>query len=177
MASIYKEGSTGAGNISSLDLLDNIKRLVDLERDKSRLSGDEFLFFLKRWWCSYYKRPYKDPLLDSYTFEELYFEYCDVNYQNAKDAKETTSKTEIPQEEWDWAAEEEAKELAEKQVSKEIEEDKVAIGEGDTIEDEEPTLSDDEWAEKYSPVKVNPDADDASMGGDIIANFENFKDG
>lgn len=31
--------------------------------------------WLKRWWCRYYKRPYKDPLLENYSLEELMLEY------------------------------------------------------------------------------------------------------
>ncbi len=33
---------------------------------------------LRRWWCYYYKRPYKDPLLDTYRWEELLVEFFEI---------------------------------------------------------------------------------------------------
>jgi hypothetical protein len=34
---------------------------------------------LRRWWCRHYGRPYKDPLLDSYRWQELLMEYYEVS--------------------------------------------------------------------------------------------------
>lgn len=31
--------------------------------------------FLMNWWCTYYNKPLKDPLLQQYTLEELAYEY------------------------------------------------------------------------------------------------------
>ena len=165
MASEYQKtnSSNNTGDIASLELLDNIKKLVKIEREKTRLNYDEFFFSLKRWWCSYYKRPYKDSLLESYTLEELYYEYCDVNYLDEK-TTEKTAPTEIPQEEWDWAEEEEAKEIRER-----AEKQNIITTENDTIVNE--SLSNDDWADKYA-TKINPSAIEADDGGDISANFE-----
>ena len=163
MASIYQKtnSSDSTGNIASLELLDNIKQLVKIEREKTKLNYDEFFFNLKRWWCRHYNRPYKDPMLESYTLEELYYEYCDVNYLDEKITEETT---ETSQEEWDWAEEEEAKEIRERS-----EKEDVIATENDTIVNE--SLSDDDWAGKYE-TKINPTAIEADGGGDISANFE-----
>lgn len=38
--------------------------------------------FLAKWWCRYYKKPYKSVELDDYTLEELLYEYFDVYYHN-----------------------------------------------------------------------------------------------
>jgi hypothetical protein len=35
--------------------------------------------FLSNWWCRYYSRPLKDPLLQEYTLEELAYEYYLIN--------------------------------------------------------------------------------------------------
>jgi len=35
------------------------------------------LLFLQSWWSKVYNRPLKDPLLQEYTIEELYYEYRD----------------------------------------------------------------------------------------------------
>ncbi len=37
--------------------------------------------FLVRWWGKQYNRPHKDPLLLSYTLEELLVEFLDVTYR------------------------------------------------------------------------------------------------
>jgi hypothetical protein len=173
MASIYKESKSSSNSSSGLDLLEHIKRLVEEEHDKVQLNYDEFLFFLKRWWCNHYKRPYKDPLLDTYTFEELYFEYCDVNYIKSESSTEDKPEN-IPQGEYDWAAEEDAKEMADLQAIEEMESDKKARVEDDTIVDESVGLPDDKWADRYTDgdVKLNPNAEIADEGGDIFANFE-----
>lgn len=163
-----KTGITGNSDANcfptSLSILDDIKKLVEIERAKQRLNQDEFFNNLKRWWCQYYKRPYKDPLLEEYSLEELYYEYCDVNYVSEQDEEDNVA-TELPQEEWDWAAEEEARE------AREAAEQIGAEGENDTIVNEE-ELSDDAWADRYDCAKINPSASESDEGGDISANFE-----
>ena len=156
------------GSSASLAILEDIKKLVDVERAKTKLNYDEFFISLKRWWCQHYKRPYKDPLLDSYTLEELYYEYCDVNF-TTQAAIEETKPAEIPEEEWDWAAEEEAREIAEMEAASKAQQGDAG-NENDTIV---PALSDDDWASKYE-TKVNPTAEESNSGGDISANFENM---
>lgn len=151
--------------------MEHIKALVESERSKKFLTYDEFLFQLKRWWCNHYKRPYKDPLLDSYTFEELFYEYWDVTLPSREESEEQEKDPkEVPQQEYDWAAEEEAKELLEQQNK-----DKVAAKpENDNILEENDSISDAEWADKYLKDNslVNPTNDEVDSGGDITASFE-----
>ena len=165
----FDQKASSSGNVSylsGLDILDDIKKLVADERNKERLNQDEFFASLKRWWCQYYKRPYKDPLLNEYSLEELYYEYCDTNFSKEEDEQDAKANTAIPQEEWDWAAEEEAREARE---AAELEHPKV---ENDTMVDGA-DLSDEAWAGKYDDsVKVNPSASQAEEGGNISANFE-----
>jgi len=40
---------------------------------------DGLFGYLKIWWCNFFKRPSKDPLLQEYTFEELIIEYFEQN--------------------------------------------------------------------------------------------------
>ena len=146
---------------ASLEQFDSIKKLAEAGIQSDNLTYDELLSKLRRWWCHYYKRPYKDPLLDSYTFEELLYEHFDV-------MKETVAPPadEIPQEEYDWAAEEEAKELAEYE---QLNANQIRP-ESDTIK----PLTDEEWV-KHHDVKTlhNPDVDQVDTeGGDISATFE-----
>ena len=74
--------------------------------------------FLKSWWSTHYNRPFKDPLLESYTFEELLYEFFDKSErQKAAEenvVKETDKIEETKEKEvLDWAEEEEKKELEE----------------------------------------------------------------
>lgn len=74
--------------------------------------------FLKSWWSSHYNRPMKDPLLESYTFEELLYEFFDKSErQKATEenvVKEADKMEEAKEKEvLDWAEQEEKKELEE----------------------------------------------------------------
>lgn len=76
--------------------------------------------FLKSWWSSTYNRPLKDPLLDSYTLEELLYEFYDkIERQEAREErsiKEADKMDEAKEKEvLDWAEQEEKKELEEMQ--------------------------------------------------------------
>ena len=76
--------------------------------------------FLKSWWSTHYNRPLKDPLLESYTFEELLYEFFDKS-ERQKAAEENVVKEADKIEEakekevLDWAEQEEKKELEEMQ--------------------------------------------------------------
>ena len=77
-----------------------------------------FVLFLRSWWSKYYNRPLKDPMLDSYTVEELYYEFRDkIERENAEERRAEEERDRIEaekeQESLDWAEQEEAKELAE----------------------------------------------------------------
>ena len=45
---------------------------------------------MKFWWSRYYARPLKDPLLDTYTLEDLLYEFHSIRHR--KDAEEEESK-------------------------------------------------------------------------------------
>lgn len=76
--------------------------------------------FLKSWWSTTYNRPLKDPLLESYTLEELIYEFYD-KIERAKAAEERLAAEDDKIEEakekevLDWAEAEEKKELEEMQ--------------------------------------------------------------
>ena len=72
------------------------------------------LRFLHSWWSRTYNRPLKDPLLQQYTLEELYYEFKDRTEREKarlEQAEEQADKIEeAKQEETDaWIAAEEAK--------------------------------------------------------------------
>jgi hypothetical protein len=174
MASQSERQSYGShsSDAASLELFDSVKQLAEGGLDKKLLTYEELLFRLRRWWCHHYKRPYKDPLLDDYTFEELAFEYFDITAErNTKTLEEKVSE-EAETEDRAWAEEEEARELAaaEAEEVKAAELTDIAALESDTIVEEAVSVSDEQWANK---ILENPSADDVdNEGGDISASFE-----
>lgn len=74
--------------------------------------------FLKSWWSNTYNRPLKDPILESYTLEELLYEFYDKIERRAAAEERTTEEADKMEEAkekavLDWAEEEEKKELEE----------------------------------------------------------------
>lgn len=60
----------------------HINALIDKSKTKAALTRklevkgmDDLILSLRIWWCKYYKRPLKDPLLESYDINELLFEF------------------------------------------------------------------------------------------------------
>ena len=161
---------------ASLDLFDSIRQLAESRVHNKYVTYDELLSQMRRWWCQYYKRPYKDPLLDTYTFEELAFEYFDLTYVEPKDAALDKNKVsaEVEAEDRAWAdAEAEAEEsLANEKVAAFADE---SAEEKSDIMEEAVGLSDEQWAAKYDSsedVKINPTADEVDEGGNISTSFE-----
>lgn len=60
----------------------NVQLKIAREISKPVKTLDELQTFLAKWWCRYYKKPYKCAELDDYTLEELLYEYFDVYYHN-----------------------------------------------------------------------------------------------
>lgn len=80
--------------------------------------------FLKSWWSSTYNRPLKDPLLESYTLEELLYEFYDkIEREKAREERSTKEADKMEEakekEVLDWAEEEEKKELEEMKQNQE----------------------------------------------------------
>jgi len=162
---------------ASLELYDSVKQLAESDLEKEFLTYDELLFKLRRWWCQHYKRPYKDPLLDSYTFEELLFEYFDITKEFNRKPHEVKVAEEVETSDRDWAAEEDAREGEELNAAsnpKAFAADDAPL-ENDTIVEEAVGLTDPQWAAKHdtsAKVLINPTADQVdNEGGDISTSF------
>ncbi len=91
---------------------------------RADLSDDsQLLLFLMSWWSKTYNRPLKDPLLLSYTVEELLYEFYDkIERRLAEEEqhKQESDKIEDNKEKeaLDWAEQEEKKELAQEDGKK-----------------------------------------------------------
>ena len=87
------------------------------------------MLFLKYWWSQHYNRPLKDPILESYTLEELTYEYYDKieRRKAAETAVEQESdriEDEVLEDNLAWAEEEERKER--EAMQQRMEEEKAA---------------------------------------------------
>ncbi len=79
-------------------------------------SEEALLHKLRSWWSNHYDRPLKDPVLQSYTLEELLYEYHDkVERRKAEEDLSDKEADRIEEgrieENLSWAEEEERKEL------------------------------------------------------------------
>lgn len=67
---------------------------------------ETFSRFLKIWWCRKYNRPFKDPLLTSYTMNELIYEFLRHFYfQPENDPKKELQAKKIREDEDKWIRE------------------------------------------------------------------------
>jgi hypothetical protein len=105
-----KEGRSELGVIESIRILAKENARAELDTE------DQLLLFLQSWWSRTYNRPLKDPLLMSYTLEELIYEFYDrverrlaeeeaVNLENDRIEDDKDKVVE------DWIESEEKKEL------------------------------------------------------------------
>lgn len=162
-------GGDRSSDYASLDLIESIKQLATVgNKGKALLTYDELLFSLRRWWCQHYRRPYKDPLLEVYSFEELLFEYFDIEGPGQDAA---AKKEQMIDDDRAWAAEEEAQELAAEEAAMKAAED-AAAAKSDIIKEAKDS-DDSTWADKYTTPEplVNPTPDQADEGGDISTTF------
>jgi len=97
-------------------IVDDIRELAAKNARAPLNSEKQLLLFLQSWWSQTYNRPLKDPILQSYTFEELLYEFFDrIERSNAR--KEQLELEDVKIEEakekavLDWAELEELKEM------------------------------------------------------------------
>lgn len=87
------------------------------ENARAELDSEKhLLLFLQSWWSRLYNRPLKDPLLQSYTLEELLYEFYDrIERQKAEEERLEQESVKIEEskdkEAEDWAVKEELKEM------------------------------------------------------------------
>lgn len=101
-----------------LSLVDAVKAIA--ARNARANLDDEYylLLFLQSWWSRTYNRPLKDPILLSYTLEELLYEFYDriereKAYKESIERENDKIEDEKEQGALDWAEQEERRELEE----------------------------------------------------------------
>jgi len=98
---------------------DNVYSRVMRSAQAKIRSESDLERYLRAWWCIRYNRPYRDPLLLSYSLEELIVEYLDVSYRSNPDAFKKAKEQEKAQKEDDSWAEAMAAKFGEKLMSRE----------------------------------------------------------
>ena len=101
-----------------LSLVDAIHEIAKRNARAPLDSEKQLDLFLRSWWSKTYNRPLKDPILMSYSLEELLYEFYDkVERRKAEEESSEQSDDKIEQERLqenlDWAEQEELRELEE----------------------------------------------------------------
>jgi hypothetical protein len=146
----------------SLSTIEAIQ-LIAAANARADLSDDnQLLLFLMSWWSKTYNRPLKDPILLSYTVEELLYEFYDR--LERKNAEEERSKQESDKIEED--KEKEALDWAEQEEKKELEK------EGKVSSPSDPTKDPDNIKWMQEQLEKAKQAYGESFGEDIEETFE-----
>jgi hypothetical protein len=82
-----------------------VDRLAQAQQRIDPLASEADLWrHLKIWWCIKYQRPFKDPLLETYTLDELVYEYLVWYYRDPEnDPAEKKQKEDQAKADQDWA--------------------------------------------------------------------------
>ena len=99
-----------------LSIAESIRAIAAFDA-RAELSSDyQLTLFLKSWWSRTYNRPLKDPILQSYTLEELLYEFYDkIERREAEEERLDSENDKIEdnkeQATLDWAEQEEKREM------------------------------------------------------------------
>jgi hypothetical protein len=105
-------------DLENLSLIEQVAAIAAANARAPLDNEKSLTLFLKSWWSRTYNKPLKDPLLESYTLEELLYEFYD-KIERAKAAEETIEQENDRIEEakekkvLDWAEQEEKREMEE----------------------------------------------------------------
>ena len=112
---VEKEDSTRDSG-SEVSIIESIRKLAAKNARAALDSEEQLLLFLQSWWSRTYNRPLKDPLLQSYSLEELIYEFYD-RIERARAEEERLEQESVKIEEdkerevLDWAEQEERREI------------------------------------------------------------------
>ena len=126
----------------------------------------QLLLFLKSWWSRTYNRPLKDPLLESYSIEELLYEFYDRIERKA-------AAEEFLEQESDKIEENKEREVldwAEQEEKRELEALKAKVAESEENKDPAKDPANVAWMEEQMKQAKTIFGD--SFGEDIEENFE-----
>lgn len=162
------EGSETTG--TSFTVVDAVKQIAAYNARAELDNEHQLLLFLQSWWSRTYDRPLKDPILASYTLEELLYEFYDrIEREKAREENAQAESDRIEEAKdksvLDWIAEEEKKEGSD-QVPTEQDKNTTEDGAVDPTTDPENI----KWMQEQLMQAKSQYGD--SFGEDIEENFE-----
>lgn len=160
-----RQGAEGPRD--AFGLADQIKAVAAANARADLNDEKQLTLFLQSWWSRTYNRPLKDPLLLSYTLEELLYEFYDrIERRAAEDERSNSESDKIEEDKEkaviDWAEQEEKRELEELKA-------KAAAEEEQPIQD--PTKDPDNVAWMEEQMKQGKEIFGESFGDDIEDDF------
>ena len=153
---------------NGLSVAESIRKIAAKNARATLESEEQLLLFLQSWWSRQYNRPLLDPLLQTYTLEQLLYEFYDRVERIAAE-QERIKDTEIEQEEnkekanLDWAEKMEREELAQM---------KAKAAETDTKKNVDPTKDPEniKWMEEQ--IRINKEQFGETFGENLELDFE-----
>jgi len=161
------EGERFGNPTDGLSIAESIRAIAAKNARADLNTEDQLRLFLQSWWSRTYNRPLKDPLLETYTLEELLYEFYD-RIERELAEQERTKKIDVKQEEskekadLDWADKMEQEELEQMKATATVQEQKPV----------DPTKDPDnvKWMEEQ--IKLNKTQFGETFGEDLDVNFE-----
>lgn len=160
---------------SNITLVDAVRAIARANANAELDNEHQLLLFLQHWWSKTYNRPYKDPLLQTYTLEELLYEFFDkvereLAAETQVDADADRIEDKKVQENLDWAEEEERKELeALRKQQEEIAQKAEETSIDPTTEPDNVTWMEEVLRKEMEAAKAEYGED---FGEDIVEDFE-----
>lgn len=160
-----EENSEASG---SLTIIDAIKRIAAHNARADLDTEEQLLLFLQSWWSRTYNRPLKDPLLLSYTIEELLYEFYD-RIERQKAESERLEQEDVKIEE---AKDREAEDWAEKMEREEREAEMRAEAAKAQQSESDPTKDPANVAWMEEQLRVGKEVHGETFGEDIDEQFD-----
>lgn len=163
-----KSEEENSENSGSLTTLDAIRKLAAHNARADLDSEEQLLLFLQSWWSRIYNRPLKDPLLQSYTLEELLYEFYDrIERQKADEERLEQESDKIEE-----AKDRQAEDWAEKMEREEREAEMRAEAAKSETEQPDPTKDPANVAWMEEQLRVGKEVHGETFGEDIDEKFE-----
>lgn len=165
----FEEKDTGDSR--EFNLVDSIKSLAAYNARAELDTEEQLLLYLQSWWSRLYNRPLKDPLLLSYSLEELLYEFYDrIEREKAEEERleQESDKIEMEKEQknLDWAEQQELQELKEMEAKASSTDHAVKDEPTDPVKDPDNVA----WMEDQLQQAKQLYGD--SFGEDISENFD-----
>lgn len=111
-----REAEGKSSTDSGQSIVDQVKAIASRNARADLDTEEQLLLFLQSWWSRTYNRPLKDPILLSYTLEELLYEFYDrIERTKAEEERLERESDKIEDNKdkaaMDWAEQEEKREL------------------------------------------------------------------